>query len=734
MKLLLKRTLAILLTLVIGLQTVQPSPLRAENEHEADCINGVYSNYLHENDTHEIYENETYDYYKIEDDNLCTFEYDDYTYLYTCEYDVYCNFYSIYDEPCCYYEYHTSYFYYFEYYNLYLITPYIDIIAPTFAQIAKPAFVALEKAIRIVSATGGVSMPAVGTNAQFLNTVGGMFMGSGGLMEVPFEYMTEAEIDFWMSQQPRDNPVRRLFESMRNNNSDLDPIGTIRAMQNPETGEVRNIMTVPFEYLTTYFHAFHPTLAEFIGPINLTEADAAWAAGVPFLHNRPAQPLINPNIIIGFYNNIPIFPTHPSNNILVNGVSTSIYRYLLTYGVSEAVTMNGSNIFKIGEWGISHDAGRRNTYFQNIYRNGIFIRREAQGNLGNEPHAMIFGFYYEPVFVISRRTAQLYHLYAVTRFYGMHGTMNWRATVGATSPIMTLTRADIERDWSAIPSIPALNVNLAPANIVTDPEAAASAVQQRAGVAPNQQYVHLWLPDSLEELKAMLALGTNPMETVVIPYTWEEVPATPPIITPPVTTPDEEWREVMNAALRNVHDSVSVMNETINTARAIMVASLTSTMQMVDMLTPNYVILGYTIIDREYAKNKVQQWINDKYEGTNSVGDENGKEERIHYVYIIIFNNTGDVHYVGRTINLDRRYYYHFKRPLAEFDNNYKMIPIASNLTLREARSLEQLLINLYKLKTLRNKINSIAEDRMDEFDEQLRRFNNLLSPTPPIP
>ena len=56
------------------------------------------------------------------------------------------------------------------------------------------------------------------------------------------------------------------------------------------------------------------------------------------------------------------------------------------------------------------------------------------------------------------------------------------------------------------------------------------------------------------------------------------------------------------------------------------------------------------------------------------------------------------------------------------------MIPIATNLTRKEARALEQSLIAAYTIGALNNAINSIAESKWDDFTYEFERANSLIS------
>ena len=107
--------------------------------------------------------------------------------------------------------------------------------------------------------------------------------------------------------------------------------------------------------------------------------------------------------------------------------------------------------------------------------------------------------------------------------------------------------------------------------------------------------------------------------------------------------------------------------------------------------------------------------------------DENNLKD--HSIYVILDKSTDEVVYVGRTSNFAARYYAHQRSKNARFsDKLYTMLPIATGMTLDEARALEQLLISAYTLDALCNSINSIAERNWSKFEYEFERVQTLWS------
>ncbi len=93
-------------------------------------------------------------------------------------------------------------------------------------------------------------------------------------------------------------------------------------------------------------------------------------------------------------------------------------------------------------------------------------------------------------------------------------------------------------------------------------------------------------------------------------------------------------------------------------------------------------------------------------------------------VYVIVRNGTSDVIYVGRTNNFSARRNAHKKRFPT---NKYTMLAIASNLTLSQARALEQTIITAYGIDTLKNMINSISPKKWSQFKSEFEQMQTLI-------
>lgn len=106
---------------------------------------------------------------------------------------------------------------------------------------------------------------------------------------------------------------------------------------------------------------------------------------------------------------------------------------------------------------------------------------------------------------------------------------------------------------------------------------------------------------------------------------------------------------------------------------------------------------------------------------------------RNHTVYILRQNSNSRVFYVGRTEHFETRRSRHNAHPGWSHRRPFTMMPLATGLTLNEARRLEQALIVGYTIQALDNKINSIAPWRLDlgEFSNETQRIADLFSTVP---
>lgn len=97
-------------------------------------------------------------------------------------------------------------------------------------------------------------------------------------------------------------------------------------------------------------------------------------------------------------------------------------------------------------------------------------------------------------------------------------------------------------------------------------------------------------------------------------------------------------------------------------------------------------------------------------------------------VYAIVIKGTTDVVYVGMTKNFSSRQYAHQKHPEARFPiESFSMVPVATGLSYKDARALEQTLITAFTLDALVNSINSIAKKNLYKFTCEFARASSLI-------
>lgn len=97
-------------------------------------------------------------------------------------------------------------------------------------------------------------------------------------------------------------------------------------------------------------------------------------------------------------------------------------------------------------------------------------------------------------------------------------------------------------------------------------------------------------------------------------------------------------------------------------------------------------------------------------------------------VYVIARKGTTDVVYAGRTNNYAKRQYAHQRKANCKFpENKYTMYPVATGLSLRNARALEQTIITAYTIDTLVNMINSISPKKWGTFKQEFEQMRYLI-------
>lgn len=105
-------------------------------------------------------------------------------------------------------------------------------------------------------------------------------------------------------------------------------------------------------------------------------------------------------------------------------------------------------------------------------------------------------------------------------------------------------------------------------------------------------------------------------------------------------------------------------------------------------------------------------------------GGVNQNKLKNHSVYVITRKDSTDVVYVGRTCNFNKRKAAHRKRfPRKDYD----IFVIATNLSLCNARALEQTIITAYGIDTLKNMINSISPKKWSIFKREFKQMQTLI-------
>lgn len=144
-------------------------------------------------------------------------------------------------------------------------------------------------------------------------------------------------------------------------------------------------------------------------------------------------------------------------------------------------------------------------------------------------------------------------------------------------------------------------------------------------------------------------------------------------------------------------------------------------------------LVGVAIIGLVYTISAISSIVVDSEKvkaQVDSIVKKGGLDPKDTYnntVYVIVRKSTRKVWYVGRTNNFFSRRSAHFNS--GRFPKSkYNMLPVATGMSYKQARAMEQSLILAYGLKALKNSINSISEKKWGKFTEEFSRATSILS------
>ena len=122
--------------------------------------------------------------------------------------------------------------------------------------------------------------------------------------------------------------------------------------------------------------------------------------------------------------------------------------------------------------------------------------------------------------------------------------------------------------------------------------------------------------------------------------------------------------------------------------------------------------------------DEIKSWVKTQV-NTKSIDDKKLKDYSVYVIQDAIMETV----YVGMTKNYGQRQYSHQRKADARFPEEfYKMSLISTGLSYKEARALEQTLIEAYTLLALKNAINSISKKNYAKYEYELNRAAQLIS------
>ena len=135
------------------------------------------------------------------------------------------------------------------------------------------------------------------------------------------------------------------------------------------------------------------------------------------------------------------------------------------------------------------------------------------------------------------------------------------------------------------------------------------------------------------------------------------------------------------------------------------------------------VLTVYAVVSQPSVQRSIQNGIEATAKAVKTVV-ENGKKkltERNHSVYVMRDKKNKRVEYVGRSVDTVRRQKQHDKDPRK--DHLFPLEVKVTDLTLPEARAVEQVLISAYALENLDNARREIAVGNVAGFQENMGRI-----------
>jgi len=339
-------------------------------------------------------------------------------------------------------------------------------------------------------------------------------------------------------------------------------------------GEYKRSLSTPLHVFESFLTDIQPGISNFIGPIDMDAANEAWAIGSPWMMHVPARAVV-PHLV-GTYKGVPIFTS------AFNGLSESQRIAVLSnYKTSELMVRESSSVnalYTIGDFQRSirtQFSMQFNSASKNIKRNGdeVTVQSNSQVarieslNLPMGNHCLWVDLECLGFFIIKRNEMQGDLFNAIS---GRWASSEPHIRYGQPefSRVIVTYSTHIEES----PIFPAFDLSLAYANIITDPDAAFNAIREKSGAQSDNDPVYIFIPPTLEEFEELIRRimegDEDAINAFIIPPTWEPVDYVP-------EGQDEQnrpgipqsWLDMVERHLKSIDEGVHTQPQPVDLTR-----------------------------------------------------------------------------------------------------------------------------------------------------------------------
>jgi len=329
-------------------------------------------------------------------------------------------------------------------------------------------------------------------------------------------------------------------------------------LRDPITGEVRHAIQVPMSAMEAFMHEVQPGMAEFIGPIDMTGAEAAWAIGSPWMMRVPGK-IFQSDLLIGVANGIPVVDLDRWN------VATNVQRVELMKNFNIRNTNINGVEYRSGDVSVEHRSVCECCLGPSLETVVILGNFYVDGNIvmntwGREKRYMSYNANENAISQANRSGLIIGQDRWGSRFiwstvmYTLHtsSASTERIALGMGRPVVLTSPIEDKV------LIPPFDLSLSPANIITSPTAAVAAVATAAGAVESDDPVYIWWPNSLEELMAMIdsAHGLSMSDVVLNPGEWIIDDDDNPPLWPPWGGIPQDWLDDIRDGVGGIRDGV----------------------------------------------------------------------------------------------------------------------------------------------------------------------------------